>query len=157
MRYNFSYISLKNFIEGFKIERISKEEATKIKENLIKSLNLPYWKIRDSLYKINKEEVNVKLTRPRASGRYWFNIQRKADSYIWICYNSDIEHWEAYYWIPAMEMWKFVKCSSYRDRTWEEKGYQISNFEIDIKSDLYIGGEYKFSIKKFKNLKNPPL
>ena len=135
---------------------MSREKVDDIKEKLLGSLKLTFKKIANSLYYINGKRVNVKLTTPRQSGRYWFNIQRKADSYIWICYNPEIQYWEAYYWIPAEDMWLYIKKGSYRDRTWEEKGRPIPNFEIDTEHDLYVGKNYETSIRKFRNLETPP-
>lgn len=140
------------------IKRLSPEEAKNIKEKLLVKLNLPYFRLASSLYNIDGKRVNIKVTSPRLSGRYWFNIQRKkVDSYIWICYNPRMQTWEAYYWIPAGEMWSFINRGSYRDRTWEKRGRPIPNFEIDTQRDLYIGGGVtKISIRKFRNLQRPP-
>lgn len=141
------------------IGRLSREEVENIKENLLVRLNLPFFRIADSLYDIGAKRVNIKVTSPRASGRYWFGIQRKdVDSYVWICYNPEMQTLDAYYWIPAREMWNLISAGSYRDRIWEKKGRQIPNFEIDTKLNLYIGGGMtKISIEKFRNLQIPPL
>jgi len=132
------------------------EEEERVKESFLRNLKIPYTKIGRGLYNMDGKRVNVKLTKPRSSGRYWFGIQRNADSYVWICYNPEIYFWEAYYWVPAEEMWTIISIGSYRDRTWEEKGRQIPNFEIDPRLDLYIGGKnVKISIRRFRNLLNP--
>ena len=140
------------------MKRLSREEADNVKEKLLVRLNLPYIRIANSLYDINGKRVNVKVTSRRLSGRYWFGIQRKnVHSYIWICYDPQMQIWEAYYWIPVGDMWGYIRHGSYRDRTWEKMGRPIPNFEIDTKRDLYIGGgNTKISIRKFRNLLRPP-
>jgi len=137
---------------------LSPLEASNLKERLLTKLNLPYSKIANSLYEVNGKRVNVRVTSRRSSGRYWFNIQRKnVDSYIWICYDPQIEDWESYYWIPSEEMWNIVSHGSYRDRTWERSGRSIPNFEIDPQKDLYVGGgRTKTSIGRFRNLRRLP-
>lgn len=140
------------------VRLLSPLEANNLKERLLIKLNLSYSKIANSLYEIDGMRVNVRVTSRRSSGRYWFNIQRKnVDSYIWICYDPEIKDWEAYYWIPAKEMWNRISHGSYRDRTWERAGRPIPNFEIDPRNNQYIGGEKKkTSISKFRNLRQPP-
>ncbi len=137
---------------------LSRGEAAAIKERLVSKIGLPNSRIANSLYSIDGETVNVKVTSKRASGRYWFNIQRKkVHSYIWVCYDPQTQTWEAYYWIPVTNMWSYIKHGSYRDRTWEKRGRSIANFEIDPERDLYIGGEKtKVSIKNYRNLSKPP-
>jgi hypothetical protein len=99
------------------IGRLSREEVENIKENLLVRFNLPFFRIADSLYDIGAKRVNIKVTSPRASGRYWFGIQRKdVDSYVWICYNPEMQTLDAYYWISAREMWNLISAGSYRDR-----------------------------------------
>jgi hypothetical protein len=137
---------------------LSRGEAAAVKERLVSEIGLPHFQIVNSLYSIDGETVNVKVTSRRSTGRYWFNIQRKrVNSYIWICYDPQMQTWEAYYWIPAAEMWNYVKRGSYKDRTWESRGRSIANFEIDSERDLYIGGEKaRLSISKYRNLSRPP-
>jgi len=53
-------------------------------------------------------------------------------------------------------MQRLINTASYIDRFWEKKGRHIPNFEIDIKSDLYIAKGYSESISRFKNLIYPP-
>ncbi|MCW3981219.1 MAG: hypothetical protein NWF11_07065 [Candidatus Bathyarchaeota archaeon] len=132
--------------------RLSREEATSIKEKLLSSNGVPYSVIANSVYDIDGRKVNVKITSRRSSGRYWFNIQRRSvNSYIWICFIPETRVLEAFYWIPADEMWSYVKRRAYKDRTWERAGHPIANFEIDTKHDLYIGGpKTRISIRKFR-------
>ena len=134
-------------------KRLSRKAAAIIKEKLFSSLNLHYSIVENSLYDIGEKRVNVKITSKRKTGRYWFNIQRKnVHSYIWICYIPTQQTIEAFYWIPAAEMWSCIGRSAYKDRTWERAGRPISNFEIDTKKDLYIGGaKARISIKRFRD------
>jgi hypothetical protein len=138
---------------------LSPLEANNLKERLLAKLNLRYSKIGNSLYEIDGERVNVKVSSKRVSGHYWFNIQRKnVDSYIWMCYDPEIEDWETYYWITRREMWDLIRHGSYRDRTWERSGRPIPNFVIDPRKDLYAGGgKEKIPIGKFRNLRKPSL
>ena len=140
------------------VRLLSPLEANNLKERLLAQLDLPHSKIANSIYEINGERVNVRVTSKRTSGHYWFNIQRKSvKSYIWICYDTEIEDWEAYYWITKEEMWSMISQGSYRDRTWERSGRPIPNFEIDPQNDLYIGGEKKkIPISRFRDLRTPP-
>ena len=140
------------------MKKLSRKEAAGIKNGLLDRLGLSYSRLADSLYSVDGKEVNIKITSRRSSGHYWFNLQRRnVHSYIWICYDPSLKFWEAYYWIPAEEMWRYVQRSSYRDRTWEEMGRPIPNFEIDCKNDLYIGGgRVKIAIEKFRSLTAPP-
>lgn len=132
--------------------RLSRQEAKSIKEKLLSSIGVSYSMITNSVYVINGREVNVKITSKRSSGRYWFNIQRRnVNSYIWICYIPETRVVEAFYWIPAEEMWSYVRRRAYKDRTWERAGHPIANFEIDTKHDLYIGGpKTRISIRQFR-------
>ena len=134
-------------------KRLSHKAAAIIKEKLFSSLNLHYSMVANSLYDISEKRVNVKITSKRKTGRYWFNIQRKnVHSYIWICYVPTQQTIEAFYWIPATEMWSYIRKNAYKDRTWERAGHPISNFEINTKKDLYIGGsKTRISIKRFRD------
>ena len=136
--------------------RIPPEEANRIKQKLLGGLGFPFAKVANSLYLIQGRRVNVKLTSPRASGRYWFNIQRRADSYLWICLNPRNQRWDAYYWIPASTMISLIRHGSYRDWTWARRGREIPNFMIDTKKDMYIVGRTMISISRFRDLKVPP-
>jgi len=131
-------------------------EAQSLKDSFVANLGLPYTKIRNSLYRISGKCVNVKITTPRTSSRYWFNIQAEADSYIWICYNPQLGNIVVYYWIPSDQMHRLINTKSYPDRTWELRGRIIPNFEIDPKSDSYRVKDYSESISQFKNLKTSP-
>ncbi|MCW3981263.1 MAG: hypothetical protein NWF11_07295 [Candidatus Bathyarchaeota archaeon] len=132
--------------------RLSRQEATFLKEKLLSSIGVPYSRVANSVYHIHGRRVNVKITSRRKSGRYWFNIQRRnVDSYIWICYIPETRGLEAFYWIPAEEMWSYVSRRAYKDRTWERAGHPIANFEVDTKRDLYIGGpQTQISIRQFR-------
>jgi len=134
-------------------KRLSSKAAAIVKEKLFSSLSLHYSIVANSLYDIGGKRVNVKITSKRKTGRYWFNIQRKnVHSYIWICYIPTQQIVEAFYWIPATEMWSYINRSAYKDRTWERTGRPIPNFEIDSKKDLYIGGpKARISLKRFRD------
>jgi len=134
-------------------KRLSSKAAAIVKEKMFSSLSLRYSIVANSLYDIGGKRVNVKITSKRKTGRYWFNIQRKnVHSYIWICYIPTQQTVEAFYWIPATEMWSYINRSAYKDRTWERTGRPIPNFEIDTKKDLYIGGpKARISIKRFRD------
>ena len=134
-------------------KRLSSKAAAIVKEKMFSSLSLHYSIVANSLYDIGGKRVNVKITSKRKTGRYWFNIQRKnVHSYIWICYIPTQQTVEAFYWIPAAEMWSYISRSAYKDRTWERTGRPIPNFEIDTKKDLYIGGsKARISIKRFRD------
>jgi hypothetical protein len=139
------------------MDRLSTTEADNIKIRLVARLGLPYTKIRNSFYaRVGEKLANVKITIPRPSGRYWFNLQAEADSYIWICYSPDLGDIDTYYWIPSDHMRRLIKTSSYRDRTWERRGRLIPNFVIDPKSDSYVAPGYSESISQFKNLTRCP-
>ena len=136
--------------------RISSHESTVIKEQYLGRLGRPYQRIANSLYLIRGGTVNVKLTRPRSSGRYWFNIQKRADSFLWICWNKRIQE-STYYWIPAREMRELIALGAYRDWTWERRGRRIPNFMIDTITDEYVAGKTRVSIRQFRDVKHPPL
>lgn len=135
------------------MNRLSIKEEEDIKNTLLKMLDLSYIRIKRGLYKIDNKIVNVKITKPNIHNRYWFNIQRKTDSYIWICYDPLAHSIEACYWVPAQKMWELVNKSSWIDKTWKERGRLIHTFEIDPKSDSYISKSFKISIRKFRCLK----
>jgi len=137
-------------------DRISPTEAALIKEKLLREFKLPFTRIADSLYRVKGTKVNAKLTTLRPSGRYWFNIQRRADSYLWICWNKKMQKHDAYYWVPAQAMRKMVRRGAYRDWTWEQRGRPIPNFMIDAKTDMYVVGTTRISIGKFRGLRVPP-
>lgn len=132
--------------------RLSRQEATSIKEKLLSSIGVPYSRVANSVYDIHGQRVNVKVTSRRKSGRYWFNIQRRnVNAYLWICCIPETRGIEAFYWIPAEEMWSYVRRRAYKDRTWEKAGHPIANFEIDPKRDQYIGGpKTQISIRQFR-------
>ena len=132
--------------------KLSRQEATCIKEKLLTNIDVPYARVANSVYDINGRRVNVKITCRRRSGRYWFNIQRRdIHSYLWICCIPETRGIEAFYWIPAEKMWSYVRRRAYKDRTWERAGHPIANFEIDSKRDLYIGGpKTQISIQQFR-------
>jgi hypothetical protein len=132
------------------MDKLSRTELQNLKDRFVANLGLPYTKIRNSLYFIGGKRVNIKITTPRASGRYWFNFQTEADSYIWLCYNPSFGDIEACYWIPNDQMHRMVDIASYEDRYWAKRGRVIPNFEIDSKSDSYIVRDYSEPILHFK-------
>lgn len=137
------------------MDKPSKSELQNLKDRFVVNLGLPYAKIRNdnSFYLICGKRVNIKVTMPRASGRYWFNFQTRADSYIWLCYNPELGDIESYYWIPRDEMCRLINTASYPDNYWKKRGRVIPNFEIDSKSDAYVVRGNSESILQFKNLR----